>query len=63
MNLILIFNKAIDIWSVGCIFAELLGRAPLFPGNDYLDQIRRIIAVLGTPNHEDMSFIGNEAAR
>ncbi len=33
------YTKAIDIWSVGCIFAELLGRSPLFPGEDYLDQV------------------------
>jgi len=31
------YTKAVDIWSVGCIFAELLGRTPLFPGEDYLD--------------------------
>jgi len=31
------YNKSIDIWSVGCIFAELLGRTALFPGEDYLD--------------------------
>ena len=57
------YTKAVDMWSVGCIFAELLGRAPLFPGDDYLDQIKRTIAVLGTPTHEDMTFIGNELAR
>jgi len=44
------YTKAVDIWSVGCIFAELLGRTPLFPGEDYLDQIQRTIAVLGTPS-------------
>jgi mitogen-activated protein kinase 1/3 len=27
------YSKAVDIWSIGCIFAELLGRQPLFPGN------------------------------
>lgn len=31
------YDHAIDIWSIGCIFAELLGRAPLLPGDDYLD--------------------------
>jgi len=31
------YTKALDVWSIGCIFAELLGRAPLFPGDDYLD--------------------------
>jgi len=31
------YSKAVDIWSIGCIFAELIGRTPLFPGEDYLD--------------------------
>jgi mitogen-activated protein kinase 1/3 len=57
------YTNALDVWSIGCIFAELIGRAPLFPGDDYLDQIKRTIAVLGTPTHEDMTFIGNDLAR
>jgi len=57
------YTNALDVWSLGCIFAELLGRAPLFPGDDYLDQIKRTIGVLGTPSQEDMSFIGNKLAR
>ncbi len=28
------YSKAVDMWSVGCIFAELLGRNPIFPGDD-----------------------------
>ena len=35
------YSKPSDIWSVGCIFAELLGRKPFFPGDDYIDQVRR----------------------
>jgi serine/threonine protein kinase len=56
------YSKAVDIWSVGCILAELLGKAPLFPGEDYLDQVQRIISVLGTPSPSDMKYIGNEQA-
>jgi mitogen-activated protein kinase 1/3 len=56
------YTKAIDMWSVGCIFAELLGRTPLFPGQNYLDQLQRIIAVLGTPSAVDMEYITNEKA-
>jgi mitogen-activated protein kinase 1/3 len=56
------YTKAIDIWSVGCIFAELIGRTALFPGEDYLDQVQRIIAVLGTPSSSDLAYIGNESA-
>ena len=42
------YTKAIDVWSVGCIFAELLGSKPLFPGDDYIHQLRIITDVLGT---------------
>jgi hypothetical protein len=33
------YSKPSDMWSVGCIFAELLGRKPYFPGDDYIDQV------------------------
>jgi mitogen-activated protein kinase 1/3 len=56
------YSKSVDIWSVGCILAELLGRTPLFPGEDFLDQVQRVISVLGTPSHEDQKYIGNENA-
>ena len=35
------YSKPSDMWSVGCIFAELLGRKPFFAGDDYIDQVRR----------------------
>lgn len=57
------YSQQIDVWSIGCIFSELIGRAPLFPGEDYLDQVQRVIGVLGTPSSEDMHFISNAAAR
>ena len=56
------YTKAIDIWSIGCIFAELQGRTALYPGEDYLDQIQRVISVLGTPTYDDQSYICNEQA-
>jgi tRNA A-37 threonylcarbamoyl transferase component Bud32 len=34
------YSKPIDVWSIGCIFAELILRKPYFPGNDYIDQVR-----------------------
>lgn len=57
-----LYTEKLDLWSVGCVFAELLGRAPLFPGEDYLDQVKRIVGVLGTPSAEDMEFITNPSA-
>ncbi|KAJ3128646.1 Mitogen-activated protein kinase [Nowakowskiella sp. JEL0407] len=50
------YSKAIDVWSVGCIFAELIGGKVLFKGSDYIDQLQRIFEVLGTP--EDPTLMG-----
>jgi len=41
----------------------MLRRKPLFPGSDYMDQLRLIISVVGTPSEEDMAFIKSERAR
>lgn len=57
------YSKAVDIWSIGCIFAELLGRQPLFPGDHYLDQIQKIISILGTPKGDDLNYIKKEEAK
>ena len=50
------YTKAIDIWSVGCILAELLGRTPIFKGKHFLDQIERIIAIMGKPKPSDFVY-------
>ena len=52
-----------DIWSVGCILAEMFCNKPLFPGKNYLDQISKIQEVLGTPTEEDTAFIKNAKAK
>jgi len=36
------YTKAVDVWAVGCILAELIRRKPLFPGSDYMDQLKMI---------------------
>lgn len=47
------YSTAIDMWSVGCIFAEMIRRGhPLFPGDSEIDQIFKIFKILGTPNEE-----------
>ncbi|CEG44623.1 cmgc mapk protein kinase [Plasmopara halstedii] len=56
------YTTAIDVWAVGCIFAEMLLREPLFPGNDYLHQLKLIINFLGTPKQEDIGFVKNTKA-
>lgn len=56
------YTAAIDVWAVGCIFAEMLLREPLFPGNDYIHQLKLIIKFLGTPKQEDVAFVKNVKA-
>lgn len=46
------YTKAIDIWSIGCILAEMLGKTVLFQGKDYIDQLRTFVAILGKPTLE-----------
>jgi mitogen-activated protein kinase 1/3 len=49
-------TKPIDVWSVGCIMAEMLGekRKPLFPGKTYLNQLDLILNVTGTPRQDEI---------
>lgn len=54
------YTKSIDIWSVGCILAEMLSNRPIFPGKHYLDQLNHILGILGSPTSEDLSCIINE---
>jgi len=44
------YSTPVDIWSVGCIFAEMVNGRPLFPGNADADQLQKIFKVLGTPS-------------
>jgi serine/threonine protein kinase len=46
------YSTPVDIWSIGCIFAEMVMRAPLFPGDSEIDQLHRIFQALGTPSDE-----------
>ncbi|GAB7322870.1 hypothetical protein MBLNU13_g05423t1 [Cladosporium sp. NU13] len=57
------YTKAIDVWSVGCILAEMLSGKPLFPGKDYHHQLTLILDVLGTPTMEDYYGIKSRRAR
>lgn len=46
------YGPSVDIWSVGCLFAELLTRKPLFPGKDETDQLDQIFQVMGSPTDD-----------
>ncbi|KAF4120180.1 cyclin-dependent kinase 7 [Geosmithia morbida] len=47
------YSGAVDVWSVGAVFAELVIRAPYLPGSTELDQIRLICEAVGTPNDDN----------
>ncbi|XP_022099819.1 cyclin-dependent kinase 4-like [Acanthaster planci] len=47
------YATPVDLWSVGCIFAELFRRKPLFCGNSDVDQLYKIFDVIGLPPEED----------
>lgn len=57
------YTTAIDVWSVGCILAEMLSGKPLFPGRDYHNQLWLIMEVLGTPTMDDYYNIKSKRAR
>ncbi|XP_046683753.1 cyclin-dependent kinase 2-like [Homalodisca vitripennis] len=47
-----LYTTAVDIWSLGCIFAEMFTRKALFPGDSEIDQLFRIFRTLGTPDEK-----------
>lgn len=51
------YGASVDMWSVGCILAEILGREPIFPGTDSLNQLKLIVSVLGSQREADLEFI------
>ncbi|KAI6029602.1 hypothetical protein PISMIDRAFT_317140 [Pisolithus microcarpus 441] len=57
------YTKAIDVWSVGCILAEMLSGKPLFPGRDYHHQLSLILDVLGTPTLDEFYAITTRRSR
>lgn len=54
------YDVEVDIWSAGCIFAEMLEGKPLFPGKDHINQFSIITELLGTPPDEVIKTIGSE---
>lgn len=56
------YGKSVDIWAIGCIFAELYGRRPIFIGDDQLQQINEICKVIGSPLREVVLQYGSTIA-
>lgn len=57
------YTRAVDIWSAGCSFYELLVGTPLFQTKNYLDLIKLIVQILGTPTDEAVDYIQNTHAK
>jgi len=57
------YTQTVDIWSVGCIMAELITSSPLFPGMDHIDQLNRILNVVGSPSQELMDKMTSDSAK
>ena len=56
------YGTAVDMWSAGCVLAELLGRAPAFAGPDHMAMLRSIVAQLGPPSDDALAGIQDARA-
>lgn len=54
------YSEKVDIWSTGCIFAEMILARPLFPGKDHIDQFRVIRRLLGSPPEEMIAHVTSQ---
>lgn len=53
------YSAPINMWSVGCIFDEMVTGSPLFPGDCEIDTLYRIFRMLGTPNEDNWPGVNN----
>ena len=51
------YSSGIDMWGVGCIFAEIILRTPFFPGETDLEQLAKIFNILGTPTSDNWPYV------
>eukprot|EP00928_Gymnodinium_smaydae_P033651 TRINITY_DN24045_c0_g1_i1.p1 TRINITY_DN24045_c0_g1~~TRINITY_DN24045_c0_g1_i1.p1 ORF type:complete len:441 (-),score=49.56 TRINITY_DN24045_c0_g1_i1:278-1600(-) len=58
-----VYDKAVDMWSAGCIFAEILTREVLFPGRSAQNQLQLILKCLGTPKRDILAKVANKECR
>ena len=55
------YTTQVDVWSIGCVIAELVLSKPLFPGKSATDQFLEIMKVLGTPTSEQMKIMNKKS--
>jgi serine/threonine protein kinase len=55
------YNESVDVWAMGCILAELLGRKPLFRGDGDLDQLSKVFEIMGSVDVSVFGFKKNYA--
>lgn len=53
------YTTSVDVWSVGCIFAEMITKKAIFAGNDECEQLQRIIKLMGMPSQEEWPGVEN----
>ncbi|KAL3287611.1 hypothetical protein HHI36_002080 [Cryptolaemus montrouzieri] len=51
------YTKGIDMWSLGCILAEMLAGKPIFPGSSTVNQVEKIMATIPTPTQRDINIV------
>ena len=57
------YGTAIDVWSAGCIMAEMLQRKPLFMGSNTAQMLRLVVQFTGKPSEADLTFVTNKKVR
>lgn len=57
------YTKSVDMWSVGCILGEMYSGKPVFPGNSTINQIEKIVELLGKPNSSDIESMNSVMAK
>jgi negative regulator of PHO system len=57
------YSTSIDVWSCGCIFAEMISGVPLFRGRDNADQLLHSMRIIGTPDERTLRKMVAESVR
>jgi len=58
-----VYGEAVDLWSLGCIFGEMLGGRPVFSGSSTLNQIEKIVEAIGVPSPDEVESLQSQYAK